>query len=261
MALPDTDADPYGGGVRARTVSVLLVVLPMVLVLAGCGDDDDGATSTTGGGPESFVTAAPDTAPASEPTTAPTTESPTTVTTPTAAPTTDTPATVAPASTPDTYPPGEDPGEQYVGLEYSGDALPDGVTWLGGAVIGEAYPEPEYGVSFFSGPDGPMFWLEEFLSYNADGTPNWRVIAVRTEPRAVLPPTEGEAPPEGWTFVNASGCTIDGEPVSGLVAGFVGDSAEETITDPVWAYQPVLDPPGFVAVDGEVECENPGYGV
>lgn len=134
------------------------------------------------------------------------------------------------------------------------------MTWLGGSLIGEVSPEPTFGVSFFDGPAGPMFWLEEFLSSNADGTPNWRVVAVLVERRAVLPPA-GSEPTDAWTYVANEPCEVDGDEVEGIIAVFASEVDADDLTDPVFAYQAVTDPPSFVPVEGEVVCPNPGAGV
>ena len=110
---------------------------------------------------------------------------------------------------------------RYTGLEYHANESPAGVTWLGGSLLGEVSPEPTFGVSFLDGPAGPMFWLEEFVSYGDGGAPNWRVMAVLVEPRAVVPP-EGSEPTAALTYVSNESCTVDGDKVEGIIAVFVG---------------------------------------
>jgi hypothetical protein len=73
---------------------------------------------------------------------------------------------------------------QYAGFEYEAvlpdTVLPNGVQYLGGGLISDAFKNPVYGISQVSKGKSRMLWLEMSTGEDQNGVTGWRVLDVLT---------------------------------------------------------------------------------
>ena len=75
-----------------------------------------------------------------------------------------------------------DPASQYIGYEYEGvllgKILPNGVTSLGGALIGDIDADPVYEIAEVKKGKTKMLWFNASTGKNASGVTGWKVLDV-----------------------------------------------------------------------------------
>jgi hypothetical protein len=134
----------------------------------------------------------------------------------------------------------------YIGLQYQNP--PQGLTSLGGWVIGDVYATTIFGISQIQKGSQRMLWLE-IISYDPDGKTQYRVLDVLD-----LPPLESND--DVTTYCRVRG-TIDAE----IVTISVYENTELlTKIKRAWRANRKIGKFEVIPTDG-LACENIGYGV